>query len=489
MERRTGESEDEILSDPMGELPVQNRKYVRACTEMYLAGRNITNIDNFSTFVNLEVLWLQNNRIRRIENLEENIRIKKLYLHNNRIESIEDSSLRYFTFLTDLTLNNNRLKNLDLCLEELSKLRFIRNIDLSGNPVSQEDDYRSKIIQALPSLEVLDCLKITEEERKKAACLAARKARSVDSTRLQRGGDHSPSMTKKSSRDRRFPFTLSRCTKLLLSDLKQSEKNRVDEEERPEYNTSSETKENSSAMSSSRNGSASIESDTTTADLGLWEMSDLKLAFDARDKGKSGRLTREALRFVLEDMMDLGRAIEIPASSTFTETVDAFLREVSSDKDDCISWDNFSDAVSNGVRVTRNADDGDVDSSEAQNDDTTQQKKKTQLRLRWRYLTIPEAERRIKDLLHTASASTEKLLGLNMSNEADARIAETLKRESAVAMQRVSRLRRVATEMDSNFRIGRSTTPDKKSTVGRCTDFYVRYEGRTPIRTEIFQAE
>ena len=59
-----------VVSDPLSVLPVKNRKYIRNTTEIHFARRNVEVIDNFSDFVNLEVLWLNHNRIKRLENLD-----------------------------------------------------------------------------------------------------------------------------------------------------------------------------------------------------------------------------------------------------------------------------------------------------------------------------------------------------------------------------------------------------------------------------------
>lgn len=52
------------LADPQAELPIKNFKYVKNCTEMYLSKRRIQRIANFEPFVNLEVLWINENEVR-----------------------------------------------------------------------------------------------------------------------------------------------------------------------------------------------------------------------------------------------------------------------------------------------------------------------------------------------------------------------------------------------------------------------------------------
>ena len=60
-----------VTSNPRGELAVRNAKYVKNCTELYMADREIEIVANFDKFVNLEVLWLNNNHLQRIDGLRE----------------------------------------------------------------------------------------------------------------------------------------------------------------------------------------------------------------------------------------------------------------------------------------------------------------------------------------------------------------------------------------------------------------------------------
>lgn len=54
------------LADPYAELPIKNHKYVKNCTELYLANKRIDKIANFDAFVNLEVLWINGNQVCRL---------------------------------------------------------------------------------------------------------------------------------------------------------------------------------------------------------------------------------------------------------------------------------------------------------------------------------------------------------------------------------------------------------------------------------------
>ncbi|RLN57264.1 hypothetical protein BBJ29_005334 [Phytophthora kernoviae] len=157
------------LSDPHAELPIKNHKYIKNCTELYMANKRIDKIANFDAFVNLEVLWINDNQIQHLDGLDRCFRLKQLYAQNNSIRSLEGSSLRYFTFLQELRLYDNKLKDLQGTLNVLSRLSYLRDLDLFGNAVIEEENYRLQVIRAIPSLHVLDRHVITDQERVKAA--------------------------------------------------------------------------------------------------------------------------------------------------------------------------------------------------------------------------------------------------------------------------------------------------------------------------------
>ena len=59
-------------------------------------------------------------------------------------------------FLQILFLNDNKLRNLDENLSFLKTFSFIKNLNLFGNPLSEEPEYRARVIDAIPSLELFD---------------------------------------------------------------------------------------------------------------------------------------------------------------------------------------------------------------------------------------------------------------------------------------------------------------------------------------------
>lgn len=106
--------------------------------------------------------------MKNLEGIVTNFRVKKVFAQSNMLESIE--GLRRYKFLDTLFVSNNRLRNLDKFLTFLSsKFAFLEELDLFGNPLAEEPDYRLKIIHTMPQIKLLDRHTVTIEERIKAA--------------------------------------------------------------------------------------------------------------------------------------------------------------------------------------------------------------------------------------------------------------------------------------------------------------------------------
>lgn len=161
-------SSSTVYSDPLKELTGggANEKYVKNCTEIHLGNRGIEKLRGFERLVNLEVLFLNDNKLTHLTHLENNFRIKRLYLENNKLFTLKGSSVQAMQYLEFLDLTNNTLKDLQKVLSLLEHLKDLRELELKGNPVCEEPDYRYHVIHRLPSLHTLDCHLITDAERR-----------------------------------------------------------------------------------------------------------------------------------------------------------------------------------------------------------------------------------------------------------------------------------------------------------------------------------
>lgn len=192
-------------------------------TTLHASGSGYTGIDpSIREFVNLEVLWLDNNQLNHtaIEELvisnkitpnglgttqfgsteqklsglmgstmdskmgstmgktvkkhapldDQNhakgtIRLRELYLQYNRLEKFPESLIQ-MKFMKILLLHNNRLRDLDSVLNVLKRFLFLEHLDLFGNPLSEEQYYQERVLTQMSSkLRIFDRHAITELER------------------------------------------------------------------------------------------------------------------------------------------------------------------------------------------------------------------------------------------------------------------------------------------------------------------------------------
>eukprot|EP00164_Ancoracysta_twista_P005799 GFYU01007974.1.p1 GENE.GFYU01007974.1~~GFYU01007974.1.p1 ORF type:complete len:506 (-),score=184.98 GFYU01007974.1:197-1648(-) len=155
------------FSEPLAELPVKNAKYITACHELFMGHKGIERLTGFDIFPKLENLWLNDNQIDLVEGLEENFRLRCLYLQNNKITTLK-GAVKNNRFLQILLISNNRLRNMARTIDAIKHLQFLEKLELFGNPLAEEHNYRLYVIHKMPSLKVLDRHVITDIERQEA---------------------------------------------------------------------------------------------------------------------------------------------------------------------------------------------------------------------------------------------------------------------------------------------------------------------------------
>jgi hypothetical protein len=157
----------EVVLDPYSCIAQKVRKYAAETGEVHLANKGGTTLsESFKHFVNLEVVWFNNNKLSRLDNLEACFRIREIYIQNNKIASL--NWLKQFKFLRVLLASNNQIRNLDKQLLLLTRLSFLRKLDLFDNSVADEPDYRLRMIYHCPQVEILDRTGVTLQQRQRA---------------------------------------------------------------------------------------------------------------------------------------------------------------------------------------------------------------------------------------------------------------------------------------------------------------------------------
>ncbi|XP_068574863.1 dynein regulatory complex subunit 3 [Cebidichthys violaceus] len=126
----------------------------------------IEKIEGLDHLINLTWLNLSFNRIEKIEGLVSLRKLEVLNLSNNRISVIENMDT--LEKLSHFLIANNLLGQLDNVLY-LRKFKNLFTVNLHGNPVSKEDDYKSSIAAYLPNLVCLDYRLIDENTKNEAS--------------------------------------------------------------------------------------------------------------------------------------------------------------------------------------------------------------------------------------------------------------------------------------------------------------------------------
>jgi protein TilB len=146
-----------------------NEGVLSTLQEVSLHQFDIEKIENLDKYCrNLQILYLQSNQISKIgtiyliENLHKLKSLKYLQLALNNIRTIEN--LEHCESLEKLDLTVNFIEDLT-CLENLKDNSLLRQLYLVGNPCTEDEDYRSFVIEMLPQLQILDGKPIEMSEK------------------------------------------------------------------------------------------------------------------------------------------------------------------------------------------------------------------------------------------------------------------------------------------------------------------------------------
>jgi len=131
------------------------------CLDNNVIGR----IENLGHLTNLIWLDLSFNNITKIEGLETLVNLKDLTLYHNQIEHIENLDMN--KNIECLSLGKNRVKSLD-CVGYLRGFPKLRMLNLEGNAICNEEEYRLYVVGFISQLDYLDFVMVGEDERVRA---------------------------------------------------------------------------------------------------------------------------------------------------------------------------------------------------------------------------------------------------------------------------------------------------------------------------------
>ncbi|KAI9221018.1 hypothetical protein BC828DRAFT_382162 [Blastocladiella britannica] len=121
--------------------------------KLQLDNNIVEKIEGLGHLVNLRWLDLSFNNISVIEGLDALVQLTDLSLFNNRIAKLEN--LDSLKRLTVLSIGNNDIQDMQQ-LAYLSRFPRLRLLNVSGNPLCKNSEYRAFILSRIKSLKYLD---------------------------------------------------------------------------------------------------------------------------------------------------------------------------------------------------------------------------------------------------------------------------------------------------------------------------------------------
>ncbi|OEH74451.1 leucine-rich repeat-containing protein 72 isoform x1 [Cyclospora cayetanensis] len=125
---------------------------------------------SFAYLRSLRYIWLNRNCLRSLSPLSLCCYLKEVYADNNELCAIPSLSGSRNS-LEILSLAENRIHSVEEQCNAVHAFKRLRTLNLLGNPITAEARYRARVVQATISLQLLDCLPVTVEERKSPSVL------------------------------------------------------------------------------------------------------------------------------------------------------------------------------------------------------------------------------------------------------------------------------------------------------------------------------
>ena len=147
---------------------IENLQNLKNLTCLYLQNNYIKEIENLEFNPNLVILNLSNNKIKEIKNLEKCEKLENLYIEKNYISTIENlSGILQIRKLILLDIQNNEItENPEQILSLLEQCNRLKVLYLKGNEIIRLiNNYRRTLIVRLKHLTYLDDRPVREEDR------------------------------------------------------------------------------------------------------------------------------------------------------------------------------------------------------------------------------------------------------------------------------------------------------------------------------------
>uniref|UniRef100_H3HC60 U2A'/phosphoprotein 32 family A C-terminal domain-containing protein n=1 Tax=Phytophthora ramorum TaxID=164328 RepID=H3HC60_PHYRM len=143
-------------------------------SELKINGNALTSLVGLQNLPLLTTLEASRNSIEDISSLanDASAKLETLHLDENKLETF--TGIENLPLLTSVSFQQNYVETLT-AVQQLEQLTKLTTLNLTGNPVTQVEDYRPSIVLLAPTLTQLDGEPLTDEDRLAAVELKQRR--------------------------------------------------------------------------------------------------------------------------------------------------------------------------------------------------------------------------------------------------------------------------------------------------------------------------
>lgn len=140
---------------------IEEVKWCPFMEELSLENNLIFSTEGIQHLFNLKKLDIGKNRLKDLDGLEKCEMLTQVSLEDNKLTSL--NGLQHLKNLMELYVGNNFIESLKE-IQHLKNLNKLIILDMSGNPMANDESARSYVIFSLKKLKVLDGLSIDPQE-------------------------------------------------------------------------------------------------------------------------------------------------------------------------------------------------------------------------------------------------------------------------------------------------------------------------------------
>ncbi|KAH9099205.1 hypothetical protein LEN26_016246 [Aphanomyces euteiches] len=144
---------------------LQNCDVGQSILSLKLNGNQLTSLDGISKFSSLIYLELARNEISQLAASGPFSTIQQLVLSENKLTAL--AGLELFPNVVTLAVDLNQITTFE-SVATLTQLQALAEVDLTGNGITELENYRFEMLSMLPRIKKLDGIVVTDEERLKA---------------------------------------------------------------------------------------------------------------------------------------------------------------------------------------------------------------------------------------------------------------------------------------------------------------------------------